>query len=570
MSELIGFASEEQRNRQPENGVEASPLAWSIYDSTQDAEEFFSPERTIFQQQAIVHAESGLEEQTTRQAIFPYERWPGYVEQRAKELYEFSRSVARTMVSSDYNPERDIAEIITLEETFYRAVPSARPKEPKKGRVYRIALDVWRHNRLLQEIVNLTPEEAEKKKAQFDTNLHRALLTHLKENCHVHDHTTIFNSEEEKMVMKVLSNQPFEEVVALGVALMEQDDDVFPRREYEELKTVIAAGELLRFAPIGTRYLLISGPGKKYLLNYDDFGEIKETEEGERYLEVTRFKSSASYAKCRDVALQINPYYFDGYDPQVTDEASWYLGHLILLPESLLTSHQLYEKYIGRDPEAMDKRVFRNNVYPVCEKYIQRYENAIRRQASWREIREAYVLMVAAQQDAVDQLKMYKPRLEDYVYGPYAEYREVHYETRTGSLVQPKSDNFYLERGVQTQGAGCPGEVDDYGLGAEGKMDGRSFAEAHFGEGAAKRALGPSAMTNSELSDDMGSRRVRCPACGYKGDKNIRPRNGYLDGCKNPGNCPNRKAIVCKPDKPLTLPVYTGSTETLDRRNQEN
>jgi len=492
----------------PENvsqeSVRVLPFAWPTYDAAQD-HEFLSPERTIFQRPNIV-TDTYLTKEIEKPSIFPYERWPGYVEQRARELIEASRSVAKTIVSSSYDPQRIIAAVMKAREEFYREVPEARPKEQTKRRAYDIAFDVSRYRELIKKIVDLPPEEGEKEIANFDTNLHRALLTHLKENCYVHDHTTLFHLADEKMVMRELSNQPFEEVVALGVALIEKDDGhIFPIREYEELKTVIAVGELLQFAPIGTRYLLISGPGEKYPLNYVDFGEVKETETGEKYLEVVRFKSSASYDKYHNVSLLLDSLHFDGYDPQKMHISAWHLGHIISLPESALTSHQLYEQYIGRDPEAMDERVFQNEVYRVCEKYVYRYEDAIRQQASWREIRDAYVQMVAAQQDAVDQLREHRQR--GTVVIDSDEQREDRYEAPKRLLVQDRGDDFYRERGVQTSKSGC-GDVDGYGSGEERMLemaDGRIYAENHFfGERVVQRALGVTVSTNEddyEISD---------------------------------------------------------------------
>ncbi len=45
-----------------------------------------------------------------------------------------------------------------------------------------------------------------------------------------------------------------------------------------------------------------------------------------------------------------------------------------------------------------------------------------------------------------------------------------------------------------------------------------------------------------ESDDGLGPREFKCPACGYK---NMRPHGGFVHLCQNPGDCPNRKAVIC-------------------------
>lgn len=446
-----------------------------------------------------------------------------------------------------------ITRLHVLRESFYNVFPKERPAHGIQKSGYDLPADVLNAEEMHAAIENVSPEEKEKKILRFKESKLVDMQTLLGELYNVHDKTTNFSIRNGRLYFDALSKEePFDKVMAFFVALSEKDNTPESRRHFEELYTYIEIGLWAQNAHVGEQYAMASSPGivegTRYTNNYVDVGEIKINEAGQKFVEVTRFKSPIEHEEYKRRFLQEDSHYFDGRDDIPLDAA---LFKVLYFPKGRFSSqNDLYETIFRRHPDAMDEIDLMNEIVKPCMPYIVDYIEELCNFTSWKNLGRAFrSVRIAAQLEFQKyQQRQSNDSARTSVKDSYADLLVYDIDVRAGAqAVQAMSE---VQGVIVTTGGGC-GDVSVLGdiFGTSAILNSQNIAQiSEMSAIAAFLSNTPGQdLVSSELSDKMGSRVVRCPACNYDGALNIRPKNGFLDGCKNPGSCPNRAAIVCAP-----------------------
>lgn len=144
---------------------------------------------------------------------------------------------------------------------------------------------------------------------------------------------------------------------------------------FQVVQSVLTAKE----TPVGTTFLVISGPGlvkdTQYEDNFADFYELREDEFGRRYVQYTRFSSALDYEEYKEVAKILLPNYFDTYKKGDSIDA-YLLGHPILMLQRSGEPDEIFSQYFEKDPKAMEERIFLERLR-IYQPYIQHYLNIL-------------------------------------------------------------------------------------------------------------------------------------------------------------------------------------------------
>lgn len=212
--------------------------------------------------------------------------------------------------------------------------------------------------------------------ARFKLNEDQNITTALRERDHTRESRLKFVIEGNKIKAK-FSDEPHETTILRGLnyrithGSKETDREKAEVRGFQDMQTILTSED----TPVGTTFLIISGPGlvkrTQYEDNFVDLYELREDESKKRYVSYTRFSSASDYDSYKKVAKALSPNYFGGYKGPID---AWFLGHPILIPPSLEDVDQTFDKYFERDPEAMEEDKFLQRL-KIYQPYKQYYLN---------------------------------------------------------------------------------------------------------------------------------------------------------------------------------------------------
>lgn len=134
-------------------------------------------------------------------------------------------------------------------------------------------------------------------------------------------------------------DEPFEDLLTRGLEYSRKNNSPELKRDEADVQGWINAINFLKddSTPIGAKAINVSGPGIVEGTHHrDNFVDIYEKlfdpKTGKSYIRMTRNASDLAYSRYREIALQKDPHYFEGF---TGPEDAWFVEHILKIDPSM-------------------------------------------------------------------------------------------------------------------------------------------------------------------------------------------------------------------------------------------
>lgn len=405
--------------------------------------------------------------------------------------------------------ESDAQYALLLKSHFYAAL-GILPGSPEYER--KLSYEPWVERARFERDKEVLPELF--KEATFVQ-----LAAVLKERYNSEKNKFRYNIKDGKLYSEFLATEPFDNILLRGLEYRRKEGSLELTREEKEVEgffDVIQGVFGNLDTPVGTKMVLFSPPGllkdSQYKKRLVDIFELKQDENGQRFVEPTRFTSGLNYDGYKKTALKLDPHYFDEYKASDMPLDAWFLAHPIVIGNSSFGSpEEIYDRFIEKDYTAMKEEEFKK-VLISCMPAIQYYISELTKDVvDWRELATSFNAILNIGDKTIEGMERRK-HLEDL----------ENVNTKANLVYSRKEMLFWGQKETRTVAGGCPGVSSGFkiGYGFQDASEALSNSVGKFGletEGVMSCVTCPFCQETVDaiLTED----KIICPKCNKSANR---------------------------------------------------
>lgn len=276
----------------------------------------------------------------------------------------------------------DIAYVLELKKAFYSALGVPIPDKSSGPLAFEPWLERARYERTMSDPA-LNSEQRKQRAEQFKEEAAAQMLTNLRERNRTEQSSVRFVITGNKIRCALLPDENFENILDRGLEYRRSAGSKELLREKQEVDSFIDRIQPVLADPeteIGTRIISCSPPSEEedtpYKKRFVDIWELKQDENGERYIELVRFSTGLENRGYRNGLLKLNPCYFDKFESSGMAFATFVLAHETVLPpqEQIGSAQDLYGAFFERDDKSMRESLFQEGAHvfmPMIRRFVE-------------------------------------------------------------------------------------------------------------------------------------------------------------------------------------------------------
>lgn len=425
--------------------------------------------------------------------------------------------------------EEEVEEVMRAKKSFYGALGiSPDSKEYNQKLSYEPWTERARFERIKRSATNASGKEILIQAFQKESELQ--MITNLRERYNSEKSKTRYDIKDGKLYSELLPTEPFENILLRGLEAQRQAGSLELVREEKEVEGFVDSVQSFfgdSKTSVGAKMILFSPKGlikdSQYKKKFVDILELRKDQDGERYVESTRFTTGLDYDGYKKSALKLDPQYFVGFDKSGLALDAWFISHPINVNSGSV--EEIYDRFIEKDYKAMKEAQFQK-IPRRCMPGIKYYIDELCKDViDWQQLAIAFNAILNIGDNVVKGIE--GPKLKDHFYdGEFPEKIVPVYYNK-------EQINHWGRQKVQEVAGGCPGvskgfEISKISYGFENSTEALLNSVGKFAE-------------SEKLTDDLGDREFDCPVCNHR---NVRPYNQKIERCQNE-KCPDPTKVAC-------------------------